>query len=189
MKKICVARVDAGAEGGCGRRGAISDSCNISAPSLLLPAGDFGAQGLPRVAAAHHRPAGVRACLPSPVRRGGRARGGERCCPEAPGRRPHAALPPPQRKLQRVLRSAPRHALGRRPLLSRPGAPGVPVIGLTPPRPPLSQVQRHCVASSTCTHASATFRATPALRSKGENPGEAPGKSGGRLVVGLWAGS
>lgn len=60
MKKICVARVDAGAEGGCGRRGAISDSCNISAPSLLLPAGDFGAQGLPRVAAAHHRPAGAR---------------------------------------------------------------------------------------------------------------------------------
>lgn len=119
MKKICVARVDAGAEGGCGRRGAISDSCNISAPSLLLPAGDFGAQGLPRVAAAHHRPAGVRACLPSPVRRGGRARGGERCCPEAPGRRPHAALPPPQSKLQRVLPSAPRHALGRRHLLSR----------------------------------------------------------------------
>lgn len=28
-----------------------------SAPSLLLPAGDLSAQGLPGVAAAHHRPA------------------------------------------------------------------------------------------------------------------------------------
>ncbi|PNJ18607.1 LTC4S isoform 4 [Pongo abelii] len=54
----------------------------------VLLQGDLGAQGLPRVAAAHHRPTRVRARLPSP---------GE---------------------LQRVLPAVPRHALGRRHLLS-----------------------------------------------------------------------
>ncbi|KAF5918115.1 hypothetical protein HPG69_018456 [Diceros bicornis minor] len=60
-------------------------------PSLLLPAGDLGAEGLPRVAAAHHRPARVRACLPSPVRRGGRARGGKERGAGRHGPRPPAA--------------------------------------------------------------------------------------------------
>ncbi|KAI2540505.1 LTC4S isoform 4 [Pan troglodytes] len=62
----------------------------LAAVTLLgvLLQGDLGAQGLPRVAAAHHRPTRVRARLPSP---------GE---------------------LQRVLPAVPRHALGRRHLLS-----------------------------------------------------------------------
>ncbi|XP_037673768.1 leukotriene C4 synthase isoform X2 [Choloepus didactylus] len=59
------------------------------AASLLLPAGDLGAQGLPRVAAAHHGAARVPARLPSP---------GE---------------------LQRELPAVPRRALGRRRLLPR----------------------------------------------------------------------
>uniref|UniRef100_A0A5F9CVQ6 Leukotriene C4 synthase n=1 Tax=Oryctolagus cuniculus TaxID=9986 RepID=A0A5F9CVQ6_RABIT len=40
------------------------------AASLLLPAGDLRQKSLPRVAAAHHWSAGIRARLPSPVRRG-----------------------------------------------------------------------------------------------------------------------
>ncbi|XP_005208423.1 leukotriene C4 synthase isoform X3 [Bos taurus] len=55
----------------------------------VLLQGDLGAQGLPRFAAAHHWPAGVRAHLPSPS------------------------------ELQRVLPAVPRHALGGRHLLSR----------------------------------------------------------------------
>ncbi|KAM7241575.1 hypothetical protein CapIbe_006046, partial [Capra ibex] len=55
----------------------------------VLLQGDLGAQSLPRVAAAHHRPAGVRAHLPSPS------------------------------ELQRVLPAVPRHALGGRHLLPR----------------------------------------------------------------------
>lgn len=52
------------------------DSGLPSAPSLLRSAGDLGAQGFPRIAAADHRSAGVRARLPSPVRSCGRARRG-----------------------------------------------------------------------------------------------------------------
>ncbi|XP_044913130.1 leukotriene C4 synthase isoform X3 [Felis catus] len=55
----------------------------------VLLQGDLCTQSLPRVAAAHHRPARVRACLQSPS------------------------------ELQRVLPAVPRHALGRRNLLSR----------------------------------------------------------------------
>ena len=123
--------------GGAGSLGARSDSGNTSSPSLLLAAGDLRAQGLPRVSADHHRPAGVRAHLPSPVRRGGRARGGELGSPrrsgsEAPGRRPHAAPPPPQSELQRVLPGVPRHALGRRHLLSRRSESGAGTHVLEP---------------------------------------------------------
>lgn len=82
-----------GVPGGCRRRGTRPDSHPLR-PSLLLPAGDLGAQGLPRVAAAHHRPPRVRARLPSPVRRGGRAgqgrarRGGQGRRPGDASRRP-----------------------------------------------------------------------------------------------------
>lgn len=58
--------------------------------------------------------------------------------------------------------------------------PQGPASVLTAPRPPRSQVRRPCAAWSTCWHASATFRATRARRSKGEGPGGAPGGSAGR---------
>ncbi|XP_069446508.1 leukotriene C4 synthase isoform X6 [Ovis canadensis] len=64
--------------------------------------GDLGAQSLPRVAAAHHRPAGVRAHLPSPVSRGGRARGGPRGSPGRAGSEGAAGafmLPRPRRRV------------------------------------------------------------------------------------------
>ncbi|XP_045383686.1 leukotriene C4 synthase isoform X1 [Lemur catta] len=111
--------------------------------SLLLPAGDLGAQGLPRVAATHDRPTRVRARLPSP---------GE---------------------LQRVLPAVPRHALGRRRLLSRRSGRGAGAHAPEPPEAPgrahprLSQGRRPCAAWSTCSRASATSRATRARRSSG----------------------
>uniref|UniRef100_A0A9L0K578 Leukotriene C4 synthase n=1 Tax=Equus asinus TaxID=9793 RepID=A0A9L0K578_EQUAS len=58
--------------------------------------------------------------------------------------------------------------------------PQGPASVLTAPRPPRSQARRPCAAWSTCWHASATFRATRARRSKGEGPGGAPGGSAGR---------
>lgn len=118
-----------------GSQGAESDSCNPSVPSLLLSAGDLGAPGLPRVAAAHHRPAGVRAHLPSPVSRGGRARGGLRAGSEGAGRRLHAAPSAPQGELQRVLPAVPRHALGGRHLLSRRFGRGLGARALEPGGP------------------------------------------------------
>ncbi|TEA35389.1 hypothetical protein DBR06_SOUSAS21310014, partial [Sousa chinensis] len=104
--------------GGAGSLGARSDSGNTSSPSLLLAAGDLGAQGLPRVSAAHHRPAGVPAHLPSPS------------------------------ELQRVFPAVPRHALGRRHLLSRRGGstvwPGIPVRA----PPLLSGLREICAAKA-----------------------------------------
>eukprot|EP00069_Balaena_mysticetus_P022516 bmy_03352T0 len=104
--------------GGAGSLGARSDSGNTSSPSLLLAAGDLGAQGLPRVSADHHRPAGFRAHLPSPS------------------------------ELQRVLPGVPRHALGRRNLLSRRCGgsvwPGIPVRA----PPLLSGLREICAAKA-----------------------------------------
>ncbi|XP_032191189.1 leukotriene C4 synthase isoform X2 [Mustela erminea] len=68
----------------------------------VLLQGDLRAQSLPRVSAAHHRAAGVRTRLPSPVRLGGRARGGSERSRAPAGselpaprlrRRPHATRP------------------------------------------------------------------------------------------------
>lgn len=61
----------------CGARRSSRPSCPPRARSLLLAAGDLGPQEAPRAASAHHRPAGVRARLQSPVRRRGGGRGGK----------------------------------------------------------------------------------------------------------------
>lgn len=113
---------------------------------------------------------------------------------------------PPQGELQRVLPALPGHALGRRHLLPRRSAPrtGAPAPQPRVPRPPahlappaLPQVPQPCAAWSTFSRASATFRATRARRSKGEDPGGDRGRApeaeeagtGRGGSGGLWAGS